>query len=483
MFRARVGLAAAAVIAVLTGVVFTSVASSIDKSTTGLVDSRVERAQQSVPKLDLLRGIELTSETQKLAREDDLGEVFAQSGDAQRQAAYSAVQKRNAGLEAAGRKADVVAVVGANGKVVARDLNPNAMYDEDLKSKYPSVAKALDGVANKDVWSFDGHLYRVGAAPIRNKTGALVGALIVGYVQSGQDAVADRDKTGAEVAYFIDKKVQASSFKKEGGESSEEKSLASALFEGPANAAPALAGEMSKLFHVTLRGEDYVAAVGPLPGNMTRSASGFVVLSSVTAARAPLETVRWWILMLGVVALLAAVGAAVMTSIRFLVPLDGIERGVAEVINGNRDYQFEPSSPDFEGLANGLNVMMARLLGRPDPSEDGLGDSGDSPTTSGRWQGELAVDENVTGPQATVTPDSMALANEPEGEYLKRVFEEYVAARKQTGEGTEGLNEGGFTAKLKQNEQALLKKYNCRMVRFKVVVKNNQVTLKPVPIA
>ena len=85
--------------------------------------------------------------------------------------------------------------------------------------------------------------------------------------------------------------------------------------------------------------------------------------------------------------------------------------------------------------------------------------------------------------QATVTPDSMALANEPEGEYLKRVFEEYVAARKQTGEGTEGLNEGGFTAKLKQNEQALLKKYNCRMVRFKVVVKNNQVTLKPVPIA
>ena len=74
-----------------------------------------------------------------------------------------------------GDKADLVAVVGANGHVVSRDLNINAMYDDDLKARYPSVGKALDGVANKDVWNFDGHLYRVGAAPIRSRAGAVVG--------------------------------------------------------------------------------------------------------------------------------------------------------------------------------------------------------------------------------------------------------------------------------------------------------------------
>jgi hypothetical protein len=238
---------------------------------------------------------------------------------------------------------------------------------------------------------------------------------------------------------------------------------------------------MSGLAHITLRGEDFVAAVGPLPGNMTKSPSGYVVLSSVTAARAPLEMLRFWVLGLGLVGILVAVGAAVMTSIRFLVPLDQVERGVAEVINGNHDYQFEPSSPDFEGLANGLNVMMARLLGRPDPTDDDLGGA-PADQGGGRWQGELAVDE-VTTTGAQATPENLALAGEAEPDYLKRVFAEYLAARKQTGVSNEGLTQEGFAAKLKQNEAALMKRYNCRMVRFKVVVKANQVTLKPVPIA
>ena len=135
-------------------------------------------------------------------------------------------------------------------------------------------------------------------------------------------------------------------------------------------------------------------------------------------------------------------------------------------------------SEDYEGLANGLNVMIARLLGRPDPTDDELGGG----TQSQRWGGDVVLDEG-TGPQPVSSAENMALAQEPEEAYFKRVFDEYVAARKQTGEGTEGLTQDGFAAKLKQNEAGLLKKYNCKMVRFKVVVKNNQTTLKPVPIA
>jgi hypothetical protein len=158
---------------------------------------------------------------------------------------------------------------------------------------------------------------------------------------------------------------------------------------------------------------------------------------------------------------------------------------VAEVINGSRDVTFEAGSPDFEGLANGLNVMMARLLGRPDPTDDELGGSGDSGESgaAGRWQGEMSIEENATGPVPLASsPENLKLANEPEDQYYRRVFDEYVAARKQTGEGVEGLAYEPFTAKLKQNEAALCKKYGARMVRFKVVTKNNQTTLKPVPI-
>jgi hypothetical protein len=479
MFRARIPLAAAAIVAILTAVVASIVGSTVGKPTDEAVENRVGRAQQAFPKLDLLRGIELTNETARLAREEEFGEIFSKSGDDQRQAAFVAVQARNARLEAQGRKADLIAVVGANGHVVSRDLNINAMFDDDLKAKYPSVGKALDGVANKDVWSFNGQLYRVGAAPVRNKAGQVVGALVIGFVASAQDASGDRDNLGTDVAYFLDKKVQASSFKKQGGESAEEKALAQALFESGNLAQPAVAGEMTKLFHVNLRGEEFVGAAGPLPGNMTKSPSGYVVLSSITAARAPYDNLRWYALVLGLVSLLVAVFAAVLTSMRFLVPLDAIEKGVAEVISGNRDYTFEATSPDFEGLANGLNVVVARLFGRPDPTDDELGSSGGIP--SGRWQGDLAVEENVTGPQTALSPENLALANEPEAQYLRRVFDEYVAARKGTGEGTDGLAYEGFTAKLKQNEAALCKKYGARVVRFKVVVKNNQTTLKPVP--
>ena len=418
-----------------------------------------------------------------MAREDEFGTVFQKAGgDEQRQAAFVAVSARSARLESEGHKPDLVAVVGANGHVVARDLNINAMYDDDLKARYPSVGKALDGVANKDVWNFDGHLYRVGAAPIRARTGAVAGALIVGFVASGMEAAADCDKLGTEVAFFLDGKIRASSFSKQGGQSAEEVDLSKELFDGAHLADAAGTGQMTKPTVVRINGDEFLAAAGPLPGNLTRGKSGFVVLASLTAARANIGSVAMLVAVLGLVGLLVAVGAAVLTALRFLSPLDKIEGGVAEVINGNRDYSFDTPSKDFEGLANALNVMLARLLGRPDPSDDELGssDASDDSGQQQRWGGELTVDPSATGPHTT--PEVLALAEEPEATYLRRVYDEYVAARLQTGEGAEGLNFDGFAQKLQQNELGLRKKYNARLVRFKVVVKNGQTTLKPYPI-
>jgi hypothetical protein len=478
MYRARIPLAAAVVVLLTTIAALFSVRTSLSNAARAEVQKRVERAEATWPSLDLLRGIDLTNETARLARDEEFGAIFdKKSTDEERQAAFVAISARNGRLEAEGHKADLVAVVGANGHVVSRDLNINAMYDDDLKARYASVGKALDGVANKDVWNFDGHLYRVGAAPIRSKTGAVVGALVIGYNASATDAEADRDKLGTEVAYFLDGKIHASSFKKSGGESAEEKALAASLFDGPRLADGAVAGTMTPPTAIKIGNEDFLAAAGPLPGNLTKSKSGYVVLASLTAARANLGGVEFLVIVLGIVGMLVAVGATVLTATRFLQPLDRIETGVAEVINGNRDYSFDSPSKDFEGLANGLNVMLARLLGRPDPSDDDLGGSDDG--SGPAWGGELSV-ADATG--AHQTPEVQALAEEPEAAYIKRTFEEYIAARTKTNESNEGLTLDGFATKLKQNEAALMKKHNARMVRFKVVVKNGQTTLKPFPI-
>jgi len=211
-----------------------------------------------------------------------------------------------------------------------------------------------------------------------------------------------------------------------------------------------------------------------------------VVLTSLSAAKTPLMPIGMMVLLVGFVGLLAAVGAATMTARRFLTPLDKIEAGVAEVINGNRDYVFESPSQDFEGLANGLNVMLARLLGRPEPGEEDE-DGGDGGERGPRWQGDsLFVDEAAAAggtAAAASSEEAAALAGEAAEAYYDRVWREYAAARQQTGEGVEGLDREQFLAKLRQNEAALAKKYGARLVRFKVVVKNNQTTLKPIPIA
>jgi hypothetical protein len=483
MFRARIGLAAAAVVAGLTIVVALAVAASLNNAIQRQVQQSAERAQSAFPALDRLRGVELTNDTARMARDTDfpdasLSDALAKgSVDDVRQATFVALETRNGRLEKEGRRADLVAVVGTNGRVICRNLNINALYDEDLKAKYPSVGKALDGIANKDLWMFDNHMYRVGSAPIRSRSGQIAGALVIGYVASTNDAAADREKLGTDIAYFLDGKVHASSFKKQGGESAEEKGLAAQLFDGPKLADPALAGEMGKPFHIKLLGDEYVGAVGPLSGNLSKSKSGYVVLSSVSQARAPFGSPQSWVILLGVVALLSMLGAVVLTALRFIRPLDHIETGVAEVINGNRDYTFESESPDFEGLANGLNVMMARLLGRPDPTDE------DTTGEHEKWQGEVNVDEqaSTTGPQ--MSPENAQLAAESEDSYVARTWSEWVAARQQTGEGTEGMTQEAFAAKLRQNDAALRAKYNCRLVRFKVVIKNNQTTLKPVPLA
>ena len=54
-------------------------------------------------------------------------------------------------------KADIVAILDASGKVVARDLNVNAMFGEDLRSKYPAVGTALTRQGDQ------GHLDAAGA--------------------------------------------------------------------------------------------------------------------------------------------------------------------------------------------------------------------------------------------------------------------------------------------------------------------------------
>ncbi|HXI58996.1 MAG TPA: MXAN_5187 C-terminal domain-containing protein, partial [Polyangia bacterium] len=320
--------------------------------------------------------------------------------------------------------------------------------------------------------------------------GTIKGALVVGYVLTARDAQAKHEIMGSDVAYFHNGKVHTSSFVSEGtGENAKEdgnktQALNAILFTSPEKWGQQVVqkGAKSDLFHLTLDGREYAAVAAPLQGNAFDKTSGVVVLSSISDQLDSVSGAGAKVIGFGLLAILVAVAASVMTAVRFIKPLDKIELGVAEIINGNIDYTFKPVGPDFEGLSNGLNVMLARLLGRDEPSEDDVEEEADE---SQRWRSDQVLVEEIspdTSGQPSSDPVVQSLAQENEANYYTRIFNEYVAALKSQSKPTAGITVQAFTAKLRLIEGGLKQKWKARMVRFRVITQGDQVTLRPVPI-
>jgi hypothetical protein len=488
MHRMKIGLIAAIVLLALTAGLYVVVTRELKEAVVQDLDTAVSRAQRIHGDVAQLEAMEFGNEVAGLSHKPAVVGVFDKADEnGRRQAAFEQCEQINAQLRTGGKpKADIVAVLDSSGKVLARDLNVNAMFGEDLRSKFPAVGTALSGKATKDIWTLQNRMNRVAVAPITQPDGTIRGVLLVGYVLTARDAQVKHDLLGTEVAYFHNGKVHTSSFISEGtGENAKEdgnktQALNASLFgSGEAWGNKALAKNApTELFQVSVDGRDYAAVVAPLQGNAHDKTSGFVVMKSISEALEPVQGVGLKIIGFGILAILVALGASVMTAVRFIKPLDKIELGVAEIINGNIDYQFKPVGPDFEGLSNGLNVMLARLLGREEPNEDEMEEEADE---SSRWRSDqMLVEDNTPG--GGNDAEASALGGESEPIYYARIFNEYVAALKSQNKPTKGITVQAFTAKLRLIEGGLKQKWKCRMVRFKVNVQGEQATLKPIPI-
>lgn len=493
MHRIKVGLFAAAVLVAITGVAYVAVTGNIKDTVTEQVSADVSRAQRLLQQTARLEATDFAGMAATFARRPSVVAVFDRTdAKERREEAFKECEGLNAALESASRKADIVAIIEKvqegdtfRGPVLARDLNINAMHGEDLRPGHPAVEQALQkGVSAMDVWNLGGRMHRVAVAPIVGPDGAVRGAILLGYVFTVKDAQAKRDVLGSDVGYFQAGKVQASSFvsgkgddaKEDGGRS---QALNAKLFDGKMVQGALEKGAATEPFHLAIEGHDFVAIAAPLPSS-TDKTSGIVVLKSIDESMSSFSKVGPYILLLGALAVLVAILAAVFTALRFIKPLDKVELGVADIINGNIDYTFKPVGPDFEGLSNALNVMIARMLGRDEPSEDAVEEEEEA---AAKWRSEHMVIDEAT----SVTPASdgaaATLAAENETAHANRLFGEYAAALKAKDAPVGGLTLQVFTAKLRLAEGQMKKKLQCRMVRFQVVVAGDQVSLKSIAIA
>jgi hypothetical protein len=450
-----------------------------------------------VQQLNQLEGIDISNKAERLAAEKEFVTAIKTDSQTERQTqARIGFQKFTADEKQGDIKPDIIALVDASGNLLAMNEVPTVVAKQWKTAKGDSIIPALNVVLGKkiiisDIWNYgEKGMMKVGVAPVidpdapvsaKDPEGVvIIGAIVVGYAQTAKEAQKDRNLLGTEIAYYDNKNVIATSFTRDGR--TEEDTAKARLLTELLKSGTVTESAKQK---TTIDGVDYLAAAVKMPRSSTRKlppeypqvTAGAVVLASMSDPGNTAATVKLFIALLGSGALAMALLGLYLAHRRLLAQVDQIELGVTDIINGNVDRTFRPVGLELDGLANGLNVMLARLLGRPEPGEEELDEEG-NPIIQGRV--EFDEDDGSAAPPAA-DPDLAALAQEMEPDYYKRVYTEYLAARKATGNPDEVSFEN-FIAKLKVNEGKLKAQYQCRAVRFRVVMKDGKVTLKPVPI-
>jgi hypothetical protein len=498
MSRPVLGAVVAGIIAVLTGIAYFVTTGILRGGIERDVKLRVAKAQELLIQNSSLEMLGLLKRTEALARDPGLVKALVAGSGPNPVQAEQVFQKFRASLAAGEDQPDIMALTDEHGRLIALVSGDRPVgrpipdtYLRDGKVKYPGLEAALtERRITSEVWDYEtlGPM-KAGVAPVYDpEIDNVVGAMILAYAMSATEAKAQQKLLGTDVAYFFGDRVSATSFgpttagKQKGN--AKQVALGRALFQGRGLAKAALSSEsgLSDVAVVDLDGDQYWATAGrmprfatqPIPKEYPEVAAGALVMMSLSEAMEPLGAVQLAIFLVGLGSIVVALLAIFITARRILHPIEEIELGLSEIINGNMERTFRPVGSDLDGLANSLNVLLARLLGRPEPGDEEYDEEGNVVRPSG-----LAVDtEGLSAKDA----EAVALAAEPEGNYLRRLFDEYVAARQVTGEGSDGLTFDGFVSKLRQNEAVLRAKYQCRAVRFKVVTREGRVTLKPVPI-
>lgn len=476
MFRVKLSLVA--IIFVLIVVVYVITVLPLAENTTKNVNSAIERASRLVSRSQRLNGFELVNLAETIAREKEFVDGVQAADEKQRRVAiFDSITQYDKKLKREGRKAHFFSVVGKDGAIIARDLDINNMYGEKLP--YQNVKEALAGRSAKDIWGMKNRMMRAAAAPIW--VGSEVkGAVVIAYEVTAAEAREERDQFGTHVAYFMDDAVRASSFSMEADEKTEDSSSVEALTKAVLTSASSLAkaslasNKTSDIFQLELQGETYLAMTGPLPDRLTNPQVGYIVLASLTDAQKDVMRLRWMFVIFGLGMICILLGGTWAVRRHFLNAEDKLELGVTEVINGNLDYTFE-GVQEFEGLANAINVMLSRLLGRPEPGEDG------EESEAALWRPDVITIEELDMDSAG--PDLVRkLAAEPEENYYVRIYREYIDARKQYNLPVEGLTPDNLVQKLKANEAILKAKHECHTIRFLVNSQAGKVSFKPIRI-
>ena len=489
-----------AVVVLLGLISYFTVSGQLRTQRTNELEAAIDNDRQLFDRSIRLSSLEFEAFVATRAAQRQMTDIFAGLDlDSRRTRAFEAAEATHAWLgdpARGGRGApDIVVVVDETGSVIARDGARNVMFGKALAPAIPALSAVLKtGSSRHDVWLEveQNKLLQTAIAPIRSESGTMLGALLVGYDLSNGLAASEGKLLGRDVAFIVDGKIYSSSLDVSGA-----RDLRTFLF-GPSNASTASVlssqGATTQPWRVSLGGQEYTGVTARLP-NAPSVPVAFAVLGNRTAAMQTANTANVILIMVVLGALLVlgyglAIGTAVMR------PIEEIEEGILQVINGKTDLRLSTDSAELGGLAFRINQLLNVMTGTEEASEDEEGKLS-IPPSEGHWKDAAFSDARAaqpspagspatspTDPDEVIDDPNLAaqLADEQEDTYNDRVYREYVAAKQQLGENVSSIPKDRFSQRLKGRADALAQKHGCRMVRFQVSTQNDQVVLRPVVI-
>jgi hypothetical protein len=224
-----------------------------------------------------------------------------------------------------------------------------------------------------------------------------------------------------------------------------------------------------------LQGGAFAFMVMPLVEGSSGPASHLVLANKLTVAAESFGSSRATVLLVLLALFLVGLLLFEWHEKILLSGFEGIDQGVHEIIAGNSDYEFlfvQGRKDVANSMAQSLNLMLALLLGRPLPQ--------DEEEMMMNWA-DMGLDEEAAQ-QAVRRADTDArmLAAEAADAYYKRIYQEYMDAKRSVGTPEDDLTYVKFVEKVARIERRLKEQHGASVVRFAVTVEGGKVTLSPI---
>ena len=395
-------------------------------------------------------------------------------GDMATAGANAAAGRAKSAAEMTAIKPTVIYVFDDKGVVLGRE-NSKLSRGDKLGETYPDLVKTImAGSSGSALWISKAlnHQLLASYAPIRNSAGKVVGGIALGrsLYERRENASEATGKSALFAAVPAGDKVEV--FAKTDA-------VTPAMESGVASSKAALAGDQA----VTLGGlpQDLDGAAKALTGYGNGRQA---VIVAVTQARVigSFNQLIYGVLGAFLMGLMLTAVCAHLLDKYVSQPVEDLEEGLLAIINGQTDIRFELEHKVYGGLVFRINSLLNQLLG---VQEDNTDEDGRPSTAPGAFTPPpatgITVDESMVSVGVDAIAEAGALRDEAPEDYYKRIFDEFLAARREVGDPADALKFAQFSQRIKHSELQMSQKHS-KPFRFKVEVKGKDVVLVAVPL-